>query len=74
MLINHDTVATLQRERYAEFVRQAEVRRLLRAQNEAGNAQRTTTTTKQTPTNLWAVLQQWVQSVLPVQSRALPPR
>lgn len=66
--IDIDTLAVLQRERYNDFVRQAELLRLVREQQEPGNPAQPVART-----NVLTALQQMVWTVLQTHVRAVRP-
>lgn len=74
MLMDIDTVALLQRERYDEFKRQAAQDRLLRGQNKPSNTSRTPVATGQGQRSIMTALQQMVRTAFQTHLRAAPPR
>lgn len=69
-----DTLTVLQRERYSEFQRQAELLRLLRGQKETDTLPCSPALTGREQRNLFTDLQQMVWTALQTHLRAVPPR
>lgn len=67
-MIDVNTLAILHKERQDEFVRRAELARLLKAQQESSNAAQPVARM-----NVWAGFQQMVQAILPTHVRAVRP-
>ncbi len=73
-MMDVDTLTVIQRERYQDFQRQADLLRLLRTQQETSNTARVPATAGRGKMGLIAALQQMVSSILPMHSRVVPRR
>lgn len=73
MLMDIDTLATIQRERQQELMRQVEQARLLRLQKESTHVTFTTAPTHTKPSNVWATLQQKLAAVFQMRTRPVLP-
>lgn len=73
MLMDTDTLATLQHERYRNFVREAEQLRLLRVPNGAGNPFRSSAN-KLAQVDVASALYQLLLTTMPARIRAVLPR
>jgi hypothetical protein len=73
MLMDVDTLATIQREHHQELMRQVEQERLLKRLKESGNHPRTPPTADQKQRGAWAILQQKLFSVFQMRIRTVLP-
>lgn len=73
-IMDVDTLTLIQRERYNDFQREADLLRLLRTTNETAVPAHAAAVSERKQLGIVAALQQMVSMALPTHTRAVPPR